>query len=178
LTGISIAGQTWGQGKILHQSVVGMEQAAQGSGHSPELLELQEYLYRALRHRVWVLGWCCMEPGVGLNDPCAFFQLRIFCNSMTTTVSSGLGSADGRWHSSSQLELLRDTSWSPAEPMATAFWRCSCKFGAAAKCETVGGVFARPGSSAAGGEPLRASLAASCHRPYGSAHMHPLCSDF
>ena len=56
LTGISIAGQTWGQGKILHQSVVGMEQAAQGSGHSPELSEFYECLDSALRHRVWILG--------------------------------------------------------------------------------------------------------------------------
>ena len=156
-----------------------MEQAAQGSGHSPELLELKEYLYRALRHRFWVgAAW---SQGLDTNDPRASFQLRIFCDSMNTTVSCVLGSADGRWHSSSQLELLpRDTSWSPAEPMATASWRCSCggKFGAAAKCETVGGVCTRLGSSAAGGEPLCASLAASCHRPYGSAHMHPLCSDF
>ena len=29
-----------------------MEQAAQGSGHSPELLEFKEYLNSALRHRV------------------------------------------------------------------------------------------------------------------------------
>ena len=33
-----------------------MEQAAQGSGHSPELSEFYECLDSALRHRVWILG--------------------------------------------------------------------------------------------------------------------------
>ena len=28
---------SWGLGKVLHQRLVGMEQAAQGSGHSPEV---------------------------------------------------------------------------------------------------------------------------------------------
>ena len=43
---------SWGERKGLHQRAVGMEQAAQGSGHSPELLELKECLDTALRHRV------------------------------------------------------------------------------------------------------------------------------
>ena len=45
-------GAAGGEGKGLHQRVVGMERAAQGSGHSPELLELKECLDSALRHRV------------------------------------------------------------------------------------------------------------------------------
>ena len=40
----------------MHHRVVGMEQAAQGSGHSPTLLEFKEHLDKALRHRVWILG--------------------------------------------------------------------------------------------------------------------------
>ena len=36
----------WGQG--LHQRVVGMEQPAQGSGHSPELLEFKESIWTSL----------------------------------------------------------------------------------------------------------------------------------
>jgi len=35
--------------------VVGMEQAAQGSGHSPELMELRENCNTALSHRVWMV---------------------------------------------------------------------------------------------------------------------------
>ena len=49
-------GAAGGEGKGLHRRVVGMEQPAQGSGHSPELLELRECLDSALRRWVWVLG--------------------------------------------------------------------------------------------------------------------------
>lgn len=41
---------------VLHQRVVGMEQAQQGSGHGPRLTELKEHLDITLRHRVWSLG--------------------------------------------------------------------------------------------------------------------------
>jgi len=41
-----------GQLGVLDQRGVGMEQAAQGSGHSPELLEFKEDLDSALRSRV------------------------------------------------------------------------------------------------------------------------------
>ena len=41
-------GAAGGEGKGLHQRVVGMERAAQGSGHSPELLELKEHWDNAL----------------------------------------------------------------------------------------------------------------------------------
>jgi len=40
------------QEKVLHQRAVGMEQAPQGSGHGPKLLESKEHLDRALRHMV------------------------------------------------------------------------------------------------------------------------------
>jgi len=46
---------------ILHQRVVGMEQAPWGSGHSSEQPEFEDHLDSALRHRVWILGgpvWC------------------------------------------------------------------------------------------------------------------------
>ena len=43
-------GAAGGVGQGLHQRVVGMERAAQGSGHSPELLELKECLDDALSH--------------------------------------------------------------------------------------------------------------------------------
>jgi len=45
----------WGLGKVLHQREMGMAQAAQDSGHSPELLEFKEHLVNTLRCRVWVL---------------------------------------------------------------------------------------------------------------------------
>ena len=45
-------GAAGGEGKGLHQRAVGMEQAAQGSGHGPELLEFKERLDSALRLRV------------------------------------------------------------------------------------------------------------------------------
>ena len=48
-------GQVGYQKKVLHQrvvGVVGMEQAAQGSGRSPKLPEYKESLDSALRHLV------------------------------------------------------------------------------------------------------------------------------
>ena len=40
----------------MHQRAVGMERAAQGTGHSPEVMEIKEHLDSALRHWVWILG--------------------------------------------------------------------------------------------------------------------------
>ena len=45
-------GAAGGQRKVLHQRATGMEWTAQGSGHSPELLEFMERLDSALRQRV------------------------------------------------------------------------------------------------------------------------------
>lgn len=41
-------------GEGMHQRVVGVEQPAQGSGYSPELLEFKECWDSALRYRVWI----------------------------------------------------------------------------------------------------------------------------
>ena len=47
-----------------------MEQAAQGSGHGPQLPELWEHLHNALKMQDLDLGWCCVELGVGLSGSC------------------------------------------------------------------------------------------------------------
>jgi len=62
-------GAAGGQGQGVHQRAVSMERAAQRGGHSPELLEYKERLDSTLRHRLG-FGWCCVESGVGLDDPC------------------------------------------------------------------------------------------------------------
>ena len=49
-------GSAAGQGKVLQQKEVGMEQAAQGSRHGPELLEFKEHLNTSLKHRSGLLG--------------------------------------------------------------------------------------------------------------------------
>jgi len=41
-----------GEGHVVHQTALGMEWAAQGSGNSPRLLELKEHLNDALSQRV------------------------------------------------------------------------------------------------------------------------------
>jgi len=41
-----------GLGQGLHQRLVGMERAAQGSRHSPELMEFKEHLNNTLRHNI------------------------------------------------------------------------------------------------------------------------------
>jgi len=43
-------GAAGGEGKGLHQRVVGMERAAQGSGHGPEVSELMEHFDNILRN--------------------------------------------------------------------------------------------------------------------------------
>lgn len=111
-------------------------------------------------------------------------------------LSSILGPAAGCLHFSSapeqsQMGLLKISPSAAAEALADAFpLQCmegistrgylkhGGKFGVRAKCETVGSVWTHRGSTVTVGESLRASLAASCHRPYGSAYMHPLCNDF
>ena len=62
---------------MLYQRAVGMEQAAQGSGHDPELLEFKECLGYALAHSL-NFGWFYEKSGVGLNDALGLFHLREF----------------------------------------------------------------------------------------------------
>jgi len=50
-----------------------MEEAAQGSGHGPELLKLKECWDNALRCRVWVWVMLC---GIGLNGFCGFLPTQ------------------------------------------------------------------------------------------------------
>jgi len=70
------AGAAGGQGKGLHQRAVGMEWAAQGSGHSPELLELKERLDSVLKHRVWLV-LCRARSWTPMILVCPF-QLEMF----------------------------------------------------------------------------------------------------
>jgi len=51
-----------------------VEQAAQGSGHSPGLPEFNERLDSALTAFEFV--WSCVEPGVGAGDPCGSLPTR------------------------------------------------------------------------------------------------------
>ena len=74
---------SWGQGQGLHQRAVGMEWAAQGCGHSTELLEFKGSLDTASRHKVRILGdvWSQELDSVILMGT---FQLRIFHGPMST----------------------------------------------------------------------------------------------
>ena len=75
-------GAVGGEGKGLHQRVVGMEQAAQGSGHRPELLELNKHLDGTFRHTVWILGGPLWSQELDLMILVGPFQLGILCDSM------------------------------------------------------------------------------------------------
>ena len=66
------------QEEVSHQRVVGMEQAAQGSGHSPELLELKQCLNSVLGHRVWIWGGPVWSEGLDLMISMGLFQLQIY----------------------------------------------------------------------------------------------------
>ena len=48
---------------MLHQRAVGMEWAAQGSGHGPECQSSRT----VLSDTGLDIGWPCVEPGVGLD---------------------------------------------------------------------------------------------------------------
>lgn len=67
------------KGRVGEKRAVNMEQAAPGSGYSPELLELGEQWDTALSHRVWAWGGPLWGQGLGsmvLEGP---FQPGIFC---------------------------------------------------------------------------------------------------
>ena len=48
---------------------MGMEQAAQGTGHVPELPDLREH-WDTSPTIGFGFGWCCVELWVGLGGPC------------------------------------------------------------------------------------------------------------
>jgi len=65
----------------MHKWVVGMEQAAQGRGHGPELPELREHLDSTLRHWLWILGSAVWSQ-YSMILVCPFqFGIFCFCNS-------------------------------------------------------------------------------------------------
>jgi len=64
-----------------------MERAAQGSGHSPELLELEKHLNISLRHRVWILGGAVGSWELDLTILVGPLQLRIFYECLLTFFS-------------------------------------------------------------------------------------------
>jgi len=49
---VSRQGHVGYQEEVLHQRVVGMEQAAQGSGHGLKMPEFKKHLDKALRHMI------------------------------------------------------------------------------------------------------------------------------
>jgi len=60
----------------VHQRVVGMERAAQGSGHRPELSQCKKQLDSDLRYRVWILGGAVRSPQLDSVILVGPFQLR------------------------------------------------------------------------------------------------------
>ena len=62
-------GGGWGLGKDSSpESGQALEQAAQGSGHSPKLPEFKKHLGSGLKYSL-NFGWSYVEPGAGLRDP-------------------------------------------------------------------------------------------------------------
>lgn len=59
-----------------------MEQDAQGSGHSPQLLEHREHWNTSLRHRIWVLDGSVFSQGLGSMILAGPFQVGTYCDSM------------------------------------------------------------------------------------------------
>ena len=75
-------GAAGGEGKGLHQRAVGMERAAQGSGHGPEC-QSSRIVFECSKTQDLIFGCSCMKLGVGLSDPGGFLpthQLKISCS--------------------------------------------------------------------------------------------------
>ena len=51
-------------------------QAPQGSGQGTESDRIQEAFGQHSQAFGLILGWSCMEPGVGLHDPCGFLATQ------------------------------------------------------------------------------------------------------
>ena len=64
------------------EGVRALEQASQGSGHSPNLLEFKKHLDNALRHRFCILGGPVWNQELDSAISMCPIQLRIFCNSL------------------------------------------------------------------------------------------------
>ena len=61
----AVPGEGRGLGKALHQGAVGMEWAAQGSGHS----QGSRSVLSVLSDTEFECGSSCVEPGVGVVEP-------------------------------------------------------------------------------------------------------------
>ena len=59
-----------------------MEQPAQGSGHSSEIVRVQEVFGQHSQTYGLIFEWFFVEPGSGFDDPMGLFQCGIFCISM------------------------------------------------------------------------------------------------
>jgi len=51
---------------VINNTFICYMRFSQGSGHSLKLLESKKHLEYALSH----LGWSCVEPEFGIDDPC------------------------------------------------------------------------------------------------------------
>lgn len=78
-----------GQVQVVYQEKVlygeggqALEQALQGSGHIPKLLEIKKHLFNALRQRVWTLGGSVGRQELSLVILKHSFQARTFCDSV------------------------------------------------------------------------------------------------
>ena len=70
-------GQAGGEGKVLHRDGGwALGQAPQGSGHSSEPAAVQETFGQCSQTNGLIFGWSCVEPGVGLSDPCGSFTTQ------------------------------------------------------------------------------------------------------
>ena len=53
-----------------------MEQASQGSGHSPKPVGVQAAFEPYSQAQDLNFGWFCVEPGAGLADTCGYLPIQ------------------------------------------------------------------------------------------------------
>jgi len=75
---------SWVLGNGLHQRMVGTEQAAQGSGHSPKCQSSRSVwaVFSDIKFEVWVVLWGARNWIRWSHRDVDLFILRIFCDSM------------------------------------------------------------------------------------------------
>jgi len=98
-----------------------MEQAAQGSGHGPKLLEFKEHLNRVLRHRVCILGGTVWSQGLDMVDACGSLSIPSRPMLYDSVTSLGLPEENSWYKTAREAPLDLETMFCVGEVASQSF---------------------------------------------------------
>ena len=131
---------------MLHQTVVGMEQAAQGCGHGLRLPEFKKCLDTALSHGVWILGGAVWSWELDPVILVGLFQLGIWC-AVSLLWAHFLGLGHRKTFNFSFTDRQGSESRARRETPAAIATRVPCRAARAQKNRWNGSVCASPMTS-------------------------------